>query len=61
MDYKYCRCINKTCAILAREGNKLINDKVDGVHHFEHPHGCSQLGDDLDNTRKILSGLQSSG
>ena len=50
-------CINKTCAILAREGNKLINDKVDGVHHFEHPHGCSQLGDDLDNTRKILSGL----
>lgn len=50
-------CINKTCAILAREGNKLINDKVDGVHHFEHPHGCSQLGDDLENTRKILSGL----
>ena len=50
-------CINKTCSILAREGNKLINDKVDGVHHFEHPHGCSQLGDDLDNTRKILSGL----
>ncbi len=46
-------CINKTCAILAREGNKLINDKIDGVHHFEHPHGCSQLGDDL----KILSGL----
>ncbi|WP_286312465.1 UxaA family hydrolase, partial [Romboutsia ilealis] len=40
-------CINKTCAILAREGNKLINDKIDGVHHFEHPHGCSQLGDDL--------------
>ncbi len=50
-------CINKTCAILAREGNKLINDKIDGVHHFEHPHGCSQLGDDLENTRKILSGL----
>lgn len=50
-------CINKTSAILAKEGNKLINDKVDGVHYFEHPHGCSQLGDDLENTRKILSGL----
>lgn len=50
-------CINKTCALLVKEGNKLINDKVDGVHYFEHPHGCSQLGDDLENTRKILSGL----
>lgn len=52
-------CINKTCALLAKEGNKLINDKVDGVHYFEHTHGCSQLGNDLENTRKILSGLVS--
>ena len=50
-------CINKTCALLAKEGNKLINDKVDGIYYFEHTHGCSQLGDDLENTRKILSGL----
>ncbi|MDS0526444.1 altronate dehydratase family protein [Clostridium sp. SHJSY1] len=50
-------CINKTCAILAKEGNKLINDKVDGVYHFEHPFGCSQLGSDLENTRKILADL----
>ncbi len=50
-------CINKTCALLVKEGNKLINDKVDGVHYFEHPHGCSQLGSDLENTRNILAGL----
>jgi altronate hydrolase len=50
-------CINKTCALLAKEGNKLINDKVDGVYHFEHPFGCSQLGSDLENTRKILADL----
>ena len=50
-------CINKTCALLVKEGNKLINDKVDGIHYFEHPHGCSQLGNDLENTRKILAGL----
>ncbi len=50
-------CINKTCALLVKEGNKLINNKVDGVYYFEHPHGCSQLGSDLENTRKILSGL----
>lgn len=50
-------CINRTCASLAKEGNKLINDKIDGVYHFEHPFGCSQLGSDLDNTRKILADL----
>jgi altronate hydrolase len=50
-------CINKTCALLAKEGNQMLNDKVEGVFHFEHPHGCSQLGDDLESTQKILSGL----
>ena len=50
-------CINKTCTLLAKEGQKLLNDKVDGIYNFEHPHGCSQLGDDLENTKKILSGL----
>lgn len=50
-------CINKTCERLAKEGNKLVNDKVDAVYHFEHPFGCSQLGDDFDNTRKVLANL----
>jgi altronate hydrolase len=50
-------CINKTCQLLAKEGNKLINDKVDGIYHFEHPFGCSQIGSDLENTRKILADL----
>ncbi|BCU78124.1 altronate dehydratase family protein [Luteolibacter sp. LG18] len=30
---------------------------IDGIHAFTHPYGCSQLGDDLGFTRKILSGL----
>ena len=30
---------------------------VDGVHAFPHQFGCSQLGDDLDLTQKILAGL----
>jgi altronate hydrolase len=28
---------------------------VDGVHALTHPFGCSQLGDDLSRTRKILA------
>ena len=30
---------------------------VDGVYLFSHPYGCSQLGDDLDNTRSFLQNL----
>jgi altronate hydrolase len=30
---------------------------IDGVHAFPHPFGCSQLGDDLGYTKKILAGL----
>lgn len=31
--------------------------RVDGVYAFAHPHGCSQLGDDLAGTRDLLAGL----
>ena len=30
---------------------------IDAVSHFPHPFGCSQLGDDLHATQKILSNL----
>ncbi len=30
---------------------------IDGVHAFPHPFGCSQLGDDLKHTQKVLAGL----
>ncbi|MFC5407605.1 UxaA family hydrolase [Cohnella soli] len=62
-------CINKTCEILAKrgeaafanranaaDGNAVAGD-VDGVFHFAHPFGCSQLGDDLRHTRKLLASL----
>lgn len=51
-------CINKTAELLAKTANQTFrNEKVDGFHHFAHPFGCSQLGDDLLNTQKILSNL----
>jgi altronate hydrolase len=50
-------CINKTCERLARDGSLLFGDQVDGIHHFAHPFGCSQLGDDLKFTQKLLASL----
>ncbi|QJD83164.1 UxaA family hydrolase [Cohnella herbarum] len=50
-------CINKTCEILANRANALHRGSVDGVYHFSHPFGCSQLGDDLKHTQKLLASL----
>lgn len=57
-------CINKTAETIAKIADARFSDKgrldprgIDGVYHFPHPFGCSQLGDDLLNTQKILAGL----
>ncbi|GAF15682.1 LOW QUALITY PROTEIN: altronate hydrolase [Bacillus sp. JCM 19046] len=51
-------CINKVGEHLAKLGNTTLNgDSLDGVYHFPHPFGCSQLGDDLTYTQKILAQL----
>jgi altronate hydrolase len=50
-------CVNKTALALERIGNEIIADGCDGVFAYTHPFGCSQLNDDQENTRKILSSL----
>lgn len=50
-------CINKTCDILAQRGQAAYVGQVDGVFHFSHPFGCSQLGDDLKYTQRLLASL----
>jgi altronate hydrolase len=50
-------CVNTAAERIARAASERFGDAVDGVHAFGHPYGCSQLGDDLQNTRRILAGL----
>lgn len=50
-------CVNKTAQALEKIGNSMNYDSCDGVVAFTHPFGCSQMGDDLVNTQKILSAL----
>lgn len=50
-------CINKTAELLAREANRLYADRCDGIFHFVHPFGCSQLGDDQATTQAVLKGM----
>jgi altronate hydrolase len=50
-------CVARTAQKIAERAEKLHGGAVDGVHAFPHPFGCSQLGDDLQGTRAILSAL----
>lgn len=50
-------CVNSIGENIAREAQKLLRGSVEGVYSFGHPYGCSQLGEDHENTKKILCGL----
>ncbi|WP_374408480.1 UxaA family hydrolase [Pelagerythrobacter sp.] len=50
-------CVAPLAEDVAREAALLHSGKVDAVAGFGHPHGCSQLGDDLAGTRCALAGL----
>lgn len=52
-------CVNRASEQIARATNARYcgYKTVDGVFAYPHPFGCSQLGDDLLYTQKILAGL----
>ncbi|WP_134158700.1 UxaA family hydrolase [Alicyclobacillus sacchari] len=51
-------CVNKVAERLAAMADaRWRGQGIDGVHHFPHPYGCSQLGDDLAYTQSLLAGL----
>jgi altronate hydrolase len=50
-------CVNHAAERIAKLAGERFAGKVDGVHAFSHPYGCSQLGDDLRNTQRVLGGL----
>ena len=51
-------CVNKVAERLVHSARQHFKGrKVDGIHIFSHPYGCSQLGDDHKNTQNILAGL----
>lgn len=50
-------CVARTAERIADIANARHRGAVDGVYAFAHPHGCSQLGGDLDGTRSLLAAL----
>lgn len=41
----------------AQHASERFAGRIDGIHSFSHPYGCSQLGDDLQNTQRVLAGM----
>lgn len=50
-------CVGRTAEKIAERAAQRFAGRVDGIHAFAHPFGCSQLGDDLEGTRAILTAL----
>lgn len=51
-------CVNGTANRLAQMLNAEVrNSKLDAIAAYNHSYGCSQLGDDHENTRKILRNI----
>jgi altronate hydrolase len=50
-------CVGRTAERIARLAAERCRNRVDGVYAFPHQFGCSQLGDDLDRTRKLIAAL----
>ncbi len=50
-------CVANTARRIAELGAARHAGKVDGIHAYTHVFGCSQLGDDLANTQRVLAAL----
>lgn len=51
-------CVNGTAETIINQFKEQgIPRNIDGIHVYKHNYGCSQLGDDHNNTRTILADL----
>ena len=47
-------CVNNVCIRLAKEAQKYVRGSIDGIFALTHQFGCSQLGEDNENIKKLL-------
>lgn len=50
-------CVNNVATAIERKAQKFVQGSIEAICAFPHPYGCSQMGDDQDNTRQILADL----
>lgn len=52
-------CVSNVAQALEKRAQVLVGGGVEGVFAFPHPYGCSQMGEDQENSRAILADLAS--
>jgi altronate hydrolase len=50
-------CVNNVAAAIEKRTQACVKGSVEAVTAFAHPYGCSQMGEDQENTRRILADL----
>lgn len=50
-------CVNNVASKIAELTKHLVRENIEAVCAYPHPYGCSQMGDDQENTRQILANL----
>ena len=50
-------CVNNVATAIERQAQQFKTGSIDDIVAFPHPYGCSQMGDDQENTRQILADL----
>lgn len=48
-------CVNSIAKMIAGRCQDLACENIEAVVAFGHPFGCSQMGDDQENTRKLIA------
>lgn len=50
-------CVNNVCMRLAKDAQKFVEGSIDGIFALTHQFGCSQLGEDNENIKKLLCAI----
>lgn len=50
-------CMNSVAKAIEKSAQHLVGGSLESIFAFNHPYGCSQMGDDQENTREILADL----
>lgn len=50
-------CVNNVCMRIEKLAQKFVKGSIDGIFALPHQFGCSQLGDDNENIKKLLCAI----
>ena len=47
-------CVNNVCRLIEKKAQKYVTGSIDGIFALTHQFGCSQLGEDNENIKRLL-------